>query len=525
MKKIIILIVATVLCLSTLFAGCGGATGYKDGITSFEGNVSSNGGFAVVKGDYVYYINGVEVNTSDNTYGDVVTGALVRTKTSDLGKENAPAEMVIPALFVTGNYNAGFYIYGNDIYYASPRREKNKEGDVENTKLDFFKTSYDGKKSVNLATVADNTTNFRFIQVGETVYLVLETVNEDSEKVLKVINATDTKAEAYESEKIESVIFADDIANQGSSIYFTRVSHDEELEKDRSYNDIYQLVLGAEIKEELIRSGNGLYPNKEGETVENGTGIQGVKFALVKEISNAVIVKVTFVETDVATVTHYYALERINNGTSTAASVFAASSLYSYNVETNTATITYLDSTYGVIEYKYCEADKDTNAKNDYRTRLYYDADLVGYTVQFWSGEYLYATDASGFYHKVKFVGATEETEVEQITCIAASTSWYKPEIVGEYFLTVYTAEPYNSMVYATKNVGFEKNEDDEYPMIEEIQAESIEQQEANLKNFRLGILSEAMTEKIHTYYKNTFGEEDYKEYFGEESYNKYFGK
>ena len=73
MKKIIILLVAIVTCFTALFTGCGDSTGFNNKLTiSASDAVSSNGGFAVVKGDYVYFINGVETYTADNKYGDVV---------------------------------------------------------------------------------------------------------------------------------------------------------------------------------------------------------------------------------------------------------------------------------------------------------------------------------------------------------------------------------------------------------------------------------------------------------------------
>ena len=107
MKKIIILLVALLTCLTAVFAGCGDSTGYDNKLTGFEGEVSSNGGFAVQKGEYIYFINGVETHTTDNTYGKVEMGALARVKASDLSN----AEIVIPSLFVAGDKTSGFYIF------------------------------------------------------------------------------------------------------------------------------------------------------------------------------------------------------------------------------------------------------------------------------------------------------------------------------------------------------------------------------------------------------------------------------
>ena len=162
MKKIIIVLVALLTCLTAVFAGCNESTGYSNKLTNLDGAVESNGGFAVAKGDYVYFINGVETHTSDNTYGDVQTGALVRIKRADLANPaEATPELVIPALFVAGDTTSGFYMYGDSVYYASPTTAKNKEGIVENTKLDFIKTSLNGEKSVILKTVDDKATVYR----------------------------------------------------------------------------------------------------------------------------------------------------------------------------------------------------------------------------------------------------------------------------------------------------------------------------------------------------------------------------
>ena len=93
-----------------VFTGCGDSV---KPLANVGGEVvaSSNGTFAVEKGDYVYFINGQEAVTVENEFGNVQKASLVRIKTSDLAKhkydiENvddfAPAtiETVIPKLFI-----------------------------------------------------------------------------------------------------------------------------------------------------------------------------------------------------------------------------------------------------------------------------------------------------------------------------------------------------------------------------------------------------------------------------------------
>ena len=90
LKKVLGIALATV-CVSTAFVACGDVADYKgDALTGFDAAapVSSNGGFAVEKGDYIYFINGQEDYTASNVYGEVVKAALMRVSKADLAAGN-----------------------------------------------------------------------------------------------------------------------------------------------------------------------------------------------------------------------------------------------------------------------------------------------------------------------------------------------------------------------------------------------------------------------------------------------------
>ena len=73
-RKILMALIALVAAVA-LFAACGGDYSSEPLTpdTSTE-SVASNGGFVVETGDYVYFINGVESYSADNTYGSPVKG-------------------------------------------------------------------------------------------------------------------------------------------------------------------------------------------------------------------------------------------------------------------------------------------------------------------------------------------------------------------------------------------------------------------------------------------------------------------
>lgn len=174
-KKALCVFTAAAITAGALsLTACG--SGFKPVTADNSQNVESNGGFVVSTTDYYYFINGVEDYASDNTYGDVVKGALMRVKKSDVAQKKNTAETVIPSLMVAGDYNSGVYIFDGRIYYASPNNVKNTSGKVENDYLDFKSAKTDGSDVKTILRVSDNSTKYRFVEAGEgankAVYLV-----------------------------------------------------------------------------------------------------------------------------------------------------------------------------------------------------------------------------------------------------------------------------------------------------------------------------------------------------------------
>lgn len=175
-KKLSVLIAGTLLACSAVSLGA--CSGYNPKALSgdISGDVTSNGGFVVEKGNYVYFINGQEDASADNTYGDVVKGALYRITKSDLksGKYDT-AERVVSSLFVSQEYDGGVFIYGDYVYFASPTTEKEKDGSVSNSWLSFKRAKLNGSSSQKeiddyLFRLDDNSVSYRFVEKDGTVY-------------------------------------------------------------------------------------------------------------------------------------------------------------------------------------------------------------------------------------------------------------------------------------------------------------------------------------------------------------------
>lgn len=180
--KIICAAIATISAFSLVIAPA--CNNYKrtgvDKDTTAD-NVSSNGGFLVETGDYVYFVNGVASNTDDNTFGEVVKGSIQRLAKSDIEEGNYRNSQTIVSLVVySGSHDAGIYIYDDYIYYTTPTIEMNADGEVLNSQLDFKRTSLDGSETMTdyFWQSTDNTVDYRYVEVDGTVY-ILYAISED----------------------------------------------------------------------------------------------------------------------------------------------------------------------------------------------------------------------------------------------------------------------------------------------------------------------------------------------------------
>ena len=112
--------------------------------TSSDDAAVSNGGFAVEKGEYVYFINGQALSTASNEYDETMKkGALLRISKENLAAGNYVTETVVPLLFVSSNTDSGIYIYGDRVYFATPTTDKDLDGNVISG-LDFKSAKLDG---------------------------------------------------------------------------------------------------------------------------------------------------------------------------------------------------------------------------------------------------------------------------------------------------------------------------------------------------------------------------------------------
>lgn len=164
-KKLFSLVMLLFLAVTIVFTGCS-PKGLQDNPPT-DANVVSNGGMSVVKGDYLYYVNGyvdaAGLDKNDNKYGEVTHGAIYRTKivNGEIVKDKdgfvEKTECVVPK--VVGFGNGGFYIVGDYIYYATPYMNLSSDGVLQSSRVEFHRIKIDGtedKKIYTTSTSQDN---------------------------------------------------------------------------------------------------------------------------------------------------------------------------------------------------------------------------------------------------------------------------------------------------------------------------------------------------------------------------------
>lgn len=281
-KKAVCLI-AVIAMLGATLAGCGDSSYKGDTLDGYVSGaaVESNGGFAVKQGDFVYFINGSQSYTADNTYGDVVKGALMRIAVSDLANGNYDnVKTVVPSLFSTSGIKAGIYIFGDYVYYATPTTAKNLDGEVENGWLDFKRAKLDGSEApssyfLRMATSSSEdsyVTNYRFVTEdgvdrnndGEDDVFCLYEATAGGTKYLKSYNVA-TGEDVVLVKGAKSSFYYDMKELDNPNVYYTMsVSYnvDSAYASTAQYDQLYTVNASTRVSE--VNSDNASY------TVENG---------------------------------------------------------------------------------------------------------------------------------------------------------------------------------------------------------------------------------------------------------------
>ena len=268
-KKIISIFAAAALVgTMAMTAGCGEENfkGSKlEDYVSSQNEAKSNGGFAVEKDGFVYFINGAESYTESNEYGDVVKGSLMRISLDDLNAGNySSVKTVVPMLIVSQNFDSGIYIYGDYVYYATPTTDKNvSDGSIQNDWIDFKRAKLDGSEAMGgyYFRLENNAANYRYVQEGETVYCLYEEGD-----ALKSYNTATQKTTVLVSGADSEFFYDETTLTEGTVYYTMKVPRNNNGSDVESYTQLYKVNASDVVEKTEVKNGTASYTVKGGKT-------------------------------------------------------------------------------------------------------------------------------------------------------------------------------------------------------------------------------------------------------------------
>ena len=230
------MVLALSLVFVMVFAGC---SAYKqDAVKGGDADaiVTSNGGLAVKQGAYLYYINGLTSTSDikekeDNAFGNVVKGAIMRCELDKNGNIT-DKKVLVPMMALSTDKNGGISVFGNWVYYTTPSVKKDNSGAMQTSYLEFMRTSIDGTKTEEIATIEGAGLQYKY-SASSLMYFKngeIKRVNYNNDKVLK---------EELVADKVSGVIFPqNEVFNPKSApvddvVFYTKAAADEKATKLR----------------------------------------------------------------------------------------------------------------------------------------------------------------------------------------------------------------------------------------------------------------------------------------------------
>lgn len=254
--------------------------------------VSGNGGPAVAVGNWLYFVgNYVDTSTikyRQNEHNNVTYGAIYRvyidtanngatggllyqdyTETGDPDNahllDTSKYQLVVPK--VAGFDQAALWIFDRYLIYTSPNNMKDKYGQLQLGKIDFFRVDLDGRNHRKVYTTENEmvtTDNFTVASIGGEVFLLVK----DGESLNRV-NVTGKQPGKVStiSEKVQKVAFpivtsydkvrtlAKSYGGVMSHIYYTE-EYDEDEQRNFTGNKIFQYNISRDEKVEARIDGH-----------------------------------------------------------------------------------------------------------------------------------------------------------------------------------------------------------------------------------------------------------------------------
>ena len=127
--------------------------------------IYSNGGLAVIYGDYLYFINGYAKQDDPNDFGSVVKGSIARVELDENKKPKKDTfTIIVPKkFFSTQKDYGGLYIYNDWIYYPTTSLDRDSEGNPKTAQMVLMRTKVDGTGTQIIAEFDNHSVPYKIV--------------------------------------------------------------------------------------------------------------------------------------------------------------------------------------------------------------------------------------------------------------------------------------------------------------------------------------------------------------------------
>ncbi len=433
--------------------------------------MGERGGVFCETQNYIYFINGIGDNEADNTLGTPIKGALYAIEKSALASGDVTKQsIIVPKLFVSTDYSAGVYIYGDYVYYGTPLTEKNANGEIANDQMVITRTKLDGTGTENLVKVGKLSTEFRVSEKEGVVYI---TYYDSSESALKsfnvysgettVIAKTDDKTD---KESLKSYKFLDNASLESAVVVYTTTEYAVPYNEEDAKNENYQRLTKSYNAVYAYKAGDGVSSegaNTYGKKVLDGNKTIAENYAFSKVLDNRLLYTVT---------------KNDNSGVSSTL-IVDVDRLCAGEVGDKITNETYLSAAVGdcIVNLSTAYYVDDTS-KNIMKTTLIGSLQEIneetvavakGSAVSsflFVEADYLYYIDTSNKIQRIYVGTSTDEAlkNVQRVSAGEITKSFYAPKLTtvgGQSYLFYVDASKYGCSYVAYANLGSQVIEED----------------------------------------------------------------
>lgn len=239
MKKFITFTLCLLLCMASFGLTACGNDNKKEKVDTSIASIG-NGGMVVVRGDYVYFVNGYNTYSTynkNNLDKKFEVGGLYRAKLNAEGQLSYTDNGSVEGAQRLSDNLVGFestslYVFGNYIYYVNPITEVDKDGNLQTSKLEFNRVKIGGGKSERVYHTKHEASSveFEFYYAEDSVYLLIK-----DGTTLKRINCYGKFSSSTIARNVNSVVLprdADDVFESDSykNIFYTKTNDDSKIE-------------------------------------------------------------------------------------------------------------------------------------------------------------------------------------------------------------------------------------------------------------------------------------------------------